>query len=403
VKGEDVLLIGIDGGATEAKAHAAACDDLDNATAFELRSEAASRIYPPAAGFVPVPVMEQFTQRDAGKIELTAGEVAQGKLWVAAAAEAAVEVARTCGARCVLVGMGMPGLKTPDGRGINVINNGPRIPDYLQQLEQHITAAELELAAPVAALGSDADYCGLGEEYAAEGLFRDVGNAYYVGCGTGVADAMKLHGKLVPFDAAKSWLQKSWQMPSALGATFEKLVSAKSLNRVFEEMTEVTKRRSDEATEGACATASQSPFPEAAAIEGNPVAVAWMDTAALVMAELIFERLWTIKNGRAEAPHHGEAYLALDANHEYRGTLLDRVVIGQRLGMIYADARFADVFSMKLDKNLATLIADSDDAELIAACLASDGKALQPGFVCASKLRAAPALGAAVAAVRSHM
>ncbi len=33
------------------------------------------------------------------------------------------------------IGMGMPGLKTADGRGICVINNGPRMPDFLLQFE----------------------------------------------------------------------------------------------------------------------------------------------------------------------------------------------------------------------------------------------------------------------------
>ena len=39
MKPDEVLLIGVDGGATEAKAHAAACDDLRSPTSFELRQE----------------------------------------------------------------------------------------------------------------------------------------------------------------------------------------------------------------------------------------------------------------------------------------------------------------------------------------------------------------------------
>jgi hypothetical protein len=416
----DVLLIGVDGGATEAKAHAAACDDLQRPASFQLRPAAAARVYPRLPGLTPVAVPEQLAQRDAGDIRLSDSEIEQGRLWVEAAAHAVVEVAQQCGAKRVLVGMGMPGLKTPDGRGINTINNGPRIPRYLELLESMIAAAGVELASPVAALGSDADYCGLGEEYAADGLFRDVQNAYYLGGGTGIADAMKLRGRLVPFDAAKPWIQKSWQMPSALGPTFEKLVSASSLNRVWGDLNvaagvspvvdvasapspaadvALAPRGRRSAPETLHATGPR--YPEVAAVRGDPLAAAWLDTAALVLAELIFERLWTIRNGRPSAPHRGEAYGKLNPDHEYRGVLLDRVIIGQRVGLIYADAQYRAVFAGKLDAYLASFIAASGDAELARIYLNSATSALKSGFVRASRLRAAPALGAAVAAVRA--
>ena len=406
----DVLLIGVDGGATEVKAHAAACDDLQRPTSFRLRAEAAARVYPRPLGFSPMAVPEQLAQRDAGDIRLSDGEIEQGRLWVEAAAQAVVEVAQQCGAKRALVGMGMPGLKTPDGRGINTINNVPRIPRYLELLERMIAAAGVELASPVAALGSDADYCGLGEEYAADGLFRDVQDAYYLGGGTGIADAMKLRGRLVPFDAAKPWIQKSWQMPSALGPTFEKLVSASSLNRVWGDLnvaagispaadvaSALRGRRS--APETLHATGPR--YPEVAAVRGDPLAAAWLDTTALVLAELIFERLWTIKNGRPPAPHRGEAYGKLNPDHEYRDVLLERVIIGQRVGLIYADTQYRAVFAGKLDAYLASFIAASGDAELARTYLDSATSALKPAFVRASRLRAAPALGAAVAAVRA--
>jgi len=412
----DVLLIGVDGGATEAKAHAVACEDLEKPSSFEVRPEHASRVYPRLSDFTPLPVAEQLAQRDAGAIRLADKEVEQGWLSVQAAAEAIIDVAQQCDSKRVLVGIGMPGLKTPDGRGINAMNNGPRIPDYLDALEKNLAAAGVELVSPIAALGSDADYCGLGEEYAADGLFRDVQNTYYVGCGTGIADAMKLRGKLVPFDAAKSWIQKSWQIPSALGPTFEKLISASSLNRVYADLTKETKRRSDEVTKAvpaglragrsgprprAAVPVPLSVYPEVAAAAGDPLAIAWLGTAALVVAELIFERLWTIKNGRADAAHRGEAYAKLDPNHQYRGTLLDRVIIGQRLGQIYGDPAYRGVFGDKVDACLAAFIADSNDAELARVCQSSGAGQLRPGFVTASRLRAAPALGAAVAAVRA--
>ncbi len=418
VKSKRVLLIGVDGGATEAKAHAVACDDVANPTSFTLRSESASRVYARVVGFAPLPVADQLAQRDAGVIMRADKELEQARLYVHAAAEAVIEVVKQCAAQRVLVGIGMPGLKTPNGRGINAINNGPRNPEYLDDLEQGIAAAGVELVSPIAALGSDADYCGLGEEYAADGLFREVENAYYVGCGTGIADALKLRGKLVPFDQAKSWIQKSWQIASALGPTFEKLVSASSLNRVYANLCRGTKARRHEGTKDDVAAAPRggrgaptgttepSLHPEVPAAAGEPLAIAWMETAALVLAELIFERLWTIKNGRADAPHRGDAYAKLDPNHKYRGTLLDRVIIGQRVGEIYADVSFRGIFGAKLDGCLAALIDACGDDELAERYLKTGAKSsrpgsLKPGFVQASRLRAAPALGAAVAAVRA--
>ena len=43
MRNSEILLIGVDGGATEAKAHAVACDDVDNPTVFQLRGQTATR------------------------------------------------------------------------------------------------------------------------------------------------------------------------------------------------------------------------------------------------------------------------------------------------------------------------------------------------------------------------
>jgi hypothetical protein len=386
----EILIVGVDGGATEAKAHEARCNNWERPTAFELGSAAASRKYERLSDYAPLPVAEQLAQRDAGDMQLSPKEQIQGAMWVQAACEAVVEVVAAVGGpsgRPVLVGMGMPGLKTSDRRGIGVINNGPRIPDYLNRLEQRLAEMGVKLVAPVAALGSDADYCGLGELHAADGLFRDVDNAYYVGCGTGIADALKLHGRQVTFDEARAWLQKSWQIPSALGATFEKLVSAKSMNDCYLRLL-------------GCGPAGETRYPEVDAAAGGAAAFTWMGTIALVLAELIFERMQVVKNGRPDAPHRGTAYAALQTDHTFVGTHLDRVIVGQQLGRIYAEPRFRTVFAERLDAALADLILWSGDKELAARHL--DGGRLRAGFLRASQLRAAPALGAAIAAVQAY-
>jgi len=398
---DDILLIGIDGGATEVKAHQvdwsgptssertdAADDRLEvlprgqsGMGRFRLGEAAASRKYEHLPGFAPVRVPSQFAQRDAGRIDLTDGEREEGGRWVEAAVETVVEVCVQAGRRRALIGMGMPGLKTADGRGIEVINNGPRIPDFLSQFEMRLAARDIKLAGPVAALGSDADYCGLGEMHAESGLLRDVENAYYAGAGTGVADAMKLAGRLVPFDAAKPWIQKSWQFPSAIGPTFEKLISAQSLNAIYHNL---SPNRADA-------------FPESDAVAGYPVAVATMRMAAVVLSELLLERLETIARGRATLAHRGKAYLELETTHPYLGTRIQRLILGQRLGAIFADPRYQAVFADPLRACLAAMIGQTGDEELIAHALESGS--LKPGWVQGSTLRAAPAIGAAVAAV----
>jgi len=294
----DVLLIGVDGGGTEVKAHAVEYRERGGSALFELGIANAARTYKRLPEFAPQDVKEQLAQREAGSVRLSAVEQAQGALWVKAAGVVICDVASASGSKKILVGIGMPGLKSENQRGVCVINNGPRIPDYLDQLEQALRDAGLELVSPVASLGSDADYCGLGEQYAASGLFREVENAYYVGGGTGLADALKLQGQLRPFDQEKSWILKSWQMPSALGPTFEKLVSARSLNECYANLI----RAEVEAP-------TEPPYPERDAVAGQPLALGLMDCAALVLAELVFERLDTIMNGRRETPHRGPAHL----------------------------------------------------------------------------------------------
>lgn len=378
----DCILLGVDGGATEVKAHHITCDDLSAPRAFALAEACAGQVYPAANGFTPMPVAEQLAQRESPA--RSAAEAATGATWVLAAAEAIAATARQAGARRLVIGVGMPGLKTADGRGIAVINNGPRIPDYLARLEALLAERGFELAAPIARLGSDADYCGIGEEWAANGLFRDVDNAYYVGGGTGVADALKLNGGLVTFDAARGWIRKAWQISSQQGPTFEQLVSARGMNAGYRQRA------------GASAGGS---FPEADALAGNAEAVAWLALVADALAELIVERIDTVRNGRRALPHRGADYAALDANHAYRGVLLERVIIGQRIGMLYADARCRSFFAERVDAALVTRVRALEDRALSAQVLAGD--AVRPGFLRASQLRAAPALGAAVAAVQA--
>ncbi|GJM26871.1 MAG: hypothetical protein DHS20C16_32860 [Phycisphaerae bacterium] len=381
---DNILLIGVDGGATEVKAHEVLMRASGDERQFELGNASASRVYESVPGFVPVPVTQQFSERDHNAIEIKPAEQQQADKWIDATFEAVAEVAsKASSTGPVQIGIGMPGLKSPDKRGIVVINNGPRLPKYLEQLEGKLEAAGIKLATPIAALGSDADYCGIGEEYASNGLFRDVENAYYMGAGTGVADAMKLNGKLVTFDEASTWIQKSWQVASSFGPTFEKLISARSMNETYHRL---IGHPSD----------AGAKYPEVDAINGNPIAVSWMDSVAMLAAELIFERLQTVTAGRPDRADRGDAYTALNSEHPFRGTALDRVIIGQRLGQICSQPHQRSDLLKRITECLAAFVRESKNDELIQAYTPTG--TVKPGLLVASNLRAAPAIGAAVAA-----
>ena len=283
------------------------------------------------------------------------------------------------------------------------MNNGPRILDLADQIEAGLYAAGLDLTAPICRIGSDGEFCGLGEQHAAEGLFRGVDHAYYLGGGTGLAEALKLRGALLGFDRARAWIARAWEIRSAHGLTFEQLVSAAAINQQY------ALRRTD-GSRALTVSADElrervgSPYPEQRAAQGDPVAQQVLETAAEVLAELIFERIDTIFRGRRALDHrcrtqpHEPDYAGLVREHDYRGVLLQRVILGQRLGCLYDDPRITSVFRHKLDEYLAELIRADCDARLRHEYLS--GPHLRPGSVVASRLSAAASLGAAVDAAR---
>ena len=63
--------------------------------------------------------------------------------------------------------------------------------------------------------------------------FEDVENAYYLGGGTGAADALKLHGKLISFDKCKNWIAKTWEMSDKNGKSMEIYCSANGIQSIY--------------------------------------------------------------------------------------------------------------------------------------------------------------------------
>jgi len=390
MKSGELLLIGIDGGATEVKSHHIIAQKKDERTTFSLGKATSSRKYKFVKDFTPVPIQTQLNERNNNDVKLTPMEIAQSDNYIQATYETVADIIKETGIKNVLIGMGMPGLKTPDNRGINMIIHGARLPNFLDLLEDKIAKEGITLINPIYKLGSDADYCGIGEEYAEEGLFKDIQNSYYLGGGTGVADAMKLDGELVTFDSAKSWIQKSWQIMSSVGITYEKGISAKSVIALY---TNIIRCSQEEIIE-------KGKFPEIEAKKGDIYASFVMSFASQLLAELIFERIYTIKNGREELSYRGEAYLNLDKKHPYKGTLLDRIIMGQRIGRIYSEKEFENVLKKPTEEILTKMIQDFGDEEMKKHYLGK-GK-IKDGIIASSNLRAAPAIGAAIDAYRYY-
>ena len=383
---EKVVLIGVDGGATKVRVRHVLRDDAGGEAGYCLGAVSSRANYPNVPAFQPVDLQKQLNEQHEQSIPRRRVEVDQAHTVVMTIASCVIEVARRLGVAKVLLGIGMPGLKTSDRRGIAVCKNGPRIPNLAGGLEDALNQAGVCLVTPIHAIGSDADHCGIGEQYAVGGLLRDVRHAYYLGGGTGIADAMKLDGELVRFDAASAWIAKSWQIPGVLGLPFEELGSARGINERYAECCQ------DVGGEAM----TYPPFPEERAAGGDLLAQQTLTRSAIALAELIFERIDTIHEGRRALPHRGDRYRQLNPNHPYRGTVLERIVIGQQVGRIYADPRHTRCFASTLDASLADHIRSTGGSALKDRCLAGYG--LRPGLVVASHLHAAATLGAAIEA-----
>jgi hypothetical protein len=292
---ETPLLIGVDGGATEVKAHA--IEEVPDGLAEGLH-RAAFR-YEKSAGFVPVPVADQLAEREAGNVRVGALEKEQADRWIGACAEAVASVAAGARRSLVLAGVCMPGLKTRDRRGIEVVRNGPRAIDFLDALETRMARAGFVLAAPIPGLASDGDACGLGEEVGPAGGFRGVANAWYVGGGTGLAECFKIDGRVTGLDELQGRIEKGWAMTSSLGRSYEDHISARGINARYVEL-------------GGEAGAK----PEAVWIQRDPAAVQALSECIVMLDELLLRRLDALKSAGLPAP--------------------TRLVVGQRLGAMLA-------------------------------------------------------------------
>lgn len=305
------LVIGVDGGATGARALAV----LVREGRLEPTPHHATFLHELVPGFAPRPVTAQVEACRRNAPEIDELESEQGRRWLetyALAIESVVARAWT-GAACarspvpaeveverVLVGICAPGQKSAGGRGLVVVKNGPRIPAFLDCLESRLAQSGIVLARPIAPLVSDGLAAGLGEQSTEGGGFTAVRAAYYVGGGTGIAECFVLDGRVVSLDELSDACAKAWSTPSSLGRDYEAHLSARGLNARHVEL-----------------GGDAHSLPEQAARRGDRAAEQAFEECAAMLAELVNRRTLEIERAR--------------------GVTLERVVVGARLGAWFAD------------------------------------------------------------------
>ena len=392
---DNFLLIGVDGGATKVSAWEVNIES-DEENLFGLGALNEQRSYRDIPGYIkdfkPVDLSTQLQEWQGDTIKPEDDEIQQAAVYIEAAAQVIETLARRSKKERILVGLGMPGLKTGDKRGIAVVANGPRMITYARQLEERLAMRNIRFVRPIHQLGSDADYCGIGENYAAEGLFRDVDNAYYLGGGTGVADALKLNGKLLPFDRTKSWLAKSWEMKSAEDLSLEKYASAGGIQSLYAEQSGLS-------VEELNARGVYPPQIAQKAADGEQAAGETYRRVAEQMALLLYERISTLYAGwQGLFQFVNPQRPSLEGEHPYQGTLLQRIILGQRLGELFelpvSENVLKNPMLRELQQHIDTSSALDETAKKHYANISD--------LIVVSRLREAPAVGAGVDAYLNY-
>ena len=386
--GKDYLLIGVDGGATKVSGWSIDINTEENT--FNLGEIHAERSYRDIPGYIadfkPIEVTTQLKERETGAINPTNDEKQQAAVYVEACAQVVEDIVSVNKQNSVLVGLGMPGLKTENKRGISALANGPRMIHYCDQLEKRLEIKDIQFLSRIDHIGSDADYCGIGENYSAEGLFKDIKNGYYLGGGTGVADAMKLNKKLVPFDETKEWIAKTWEMKSNDGRSLERFASAGGIQNIYAEhsKTDVSELNNKQIF----------PYQVAElAVRGEEAAIKTYQEVVKNISLLLYERISTLYGGwQSIFTFVNPNRSGLSDQHPYIGFLFDKIIIGQRLGDVFDSEAGLKFLKMPVMKELENHIQSSS----ILDARAKNHYSNLEGLLFTSKLREAPVIGAGI-------
>jgi hypothetical protein len=364
-----VQLIGVDGGATHVRAREVEVERVAGAARLVAGSRSSRTAHRTVPGF-ETPAQRGLDDPDVLEPP-TPAEREQGWAWIESTARCVLEVARSRASKTVLLGVAMPGVKTADGRGIAFALHGPRVENFLGHLGEHLASEGVELAAPIAGLYGDGWCCGLGERHGQSGLLKGLRTAYYVGGGTGVAEALVLDGEQVRLESVEDWFPRVWRLRRGK-EPLEGWLSASGINRSWARIS------------GFELPLEPGRFPEERMRDRR--AAELFELAGEALGHLIAHRIVSLATGCP--PEQGSA----------NPHVLERVVVGQRLGRMLDDPRTSGRMRAALESELDRVLRRTG----LDALIPPDGGIGQERreLVRTSRLEEAAALGAAACALQ---
>ena len=391
-KEKEYIIIGIDGGGSKVSAGIIESKDISTFTIKSLSQQYYNERSEFNSDFSPVAMDIQLNEYNTEEYNVTNDEVLQGKAIIESFHNSIINLNID---KPILMGIGMVGLKTKDLRGIGAIANGPRIPNFCIQLEDALHKSNIHLHKPIQYIGSDADNCGIGEEYGKDGLFKDIQNGYYIGGGTGTADALKLKNELIPFDSISSWIAKSWEILNENNISMEQYTSLKGIQSIYSSYSEIPIDKLCNESIYANEIFSRALKNEQAALLTCADITKYMSTLIVERVETIFSG-WQNKFGLLNPKHS-----LLINNHPYKNNLLERIIIGQGLGKLFHLSKNTPLLWDPLHNNIYDMIQKSRVLPSEAKKFLFENGTLKKGFIMTSNLDNSALLGAGVTAIYS--
>ena len=391
-KEKEYIIIGIDGGGSKVSAGIIESKDISTFTIKSLSQQYYNERSEFNSDFSPVAMDIQLNEYNTEEYNVTNDEVLQGNAIIESFHNSIINLNID---KPILMGIGMVGLKTKDLRGIGAIANGPRIPNFCIQLEDAFHKSNIHLHKPIQYIGSDADNCGIGEEYGKDGLFKDIQNGYYIGGGTGTADALKLKNELIPFDSISSWIAKSWEILNENNISMEQYTSLKGIQSIYSNYSEIPINELCNESIYANEIFSRALKNEQAALLTCADITKYMSTLIVERVETIFSG-WQNKFGLLNPKHS-----LLINNHPYKNNLLERIIIGQGLGKLFHLSKNTPLLWDPLHNNIYDMIQKSRVLPSEAKKFLFKNGTLKKGFIMTSNLDNSALLGAGVTAIYS--
>ena len=389
-KEKEYIIIGIDGGGSKVSAGIIESSDLSTFTFKSLSQQFYNERSEFNSDFSPVAMDIQLNEYNKEEYNITKDEVLQGNAIIESFHNSIINLNIE---KPILMGIGMVGLKTKDLRGIGAIANGPRMPKFCMQLENALNKSNIHLHKPIQYIGSDADNCGIGEEYGKDGLFKDIQNAYYIGGGTGTADALKLKNELIPLDNISSWIAKTWEILNENNISMEQYTSLQGIQSIYSSYSEIPINR-------LCDESIYANEIFSRAVENEQAALLTCADITKYMSILIVERIETVFSGWQNKfellnPKHS----VLDNNHSYKNNLLERIIIGQGLGKLFNLSKNTPLLWDPLHNNIYNMIQKSRVLPSKAKNFFFENGTLKKGFIMTSNLDNSAILGAGITAI----